>query len=82
MLDIDHFKRVNDVFGHSAGDNVLKEVASILKNSIREIDTASRYGGEEFMVILPNTARENALVVAERIRLMIGQHAFGALTGT
>ena len=79
MLDIDHFKRVNDVFGHSAGDNVLKEVASILKNSIREIDTASRYGGEEFMVILPNTARENALVVAERIRLMIGQHAFGGI---
>ena len=79
MLDIDHFKRVNDVFGHSAGDNVLQEVASILKNSIREIDTASRYGGEEFMVILPNTARENALVVAERIRLMIGQHAFGGI---
>lgn len=79
MLDIDHFKRVNDVFGHSAGDSVLKEVASILKNSIREIDTASRYGGEEFMAILPNTARENALVVAERIRLMIGQHAFGGI---
>lgn len=79
MLDIDHFKRVNDVFGHSVGDSVLKEVATIMKNSIREIDTASRYGGEEFIAILPNTARENARVVAERIRLMIGQHAFGGI---
>ncbi|NJD55749.1 MAG: diguanylate cyclase [Nitrospirae bacterium] len=79
MMDIDHFKRVNDVFGHSVGDSVLKEVATIMKNSIREIDTASRYGGEEFIAILPNTARENARVVAERIRLMIGQHAFGGI---
>lgn len=76
MVDIDHFKRVNDTFGHSVGDNVLREVSAILKSSIREIDTASRYGGEEFILILPNTAKDNALVVAERMRLSIEQHTF------
>jgi diguanylate cyclase (GGDEF)-like protein len=76
MVDIDHFKRVNDTFGHSVGDNVLREVSAILKSSIREIDTASRYGGEEFILILPNTAKDNALVVAERMRLSIEQHPF------
>jgi len=76
MLDIDHFKRINDTFGHAIGDSVLKEVSTILKSSIREIDTAARYGGEEFMVILPNTDKEKALVVAERMRMMIHQHTF------
>jgi len=76
MVDIDHFKKVNDTFGHSVGDGVLKEVSAILKGSIREIDTASRYGGEEFILILPNTVKDNALVVAERMRLSIEQHTF------
>lgn len=76
MVDIDHFKRVNDTFGHSVGDGVLKEVSAILKRSIREIDTASRYGGEEFILILPNTVKGNALVVAERMRMSIEQHTF------
>ena len=76
MVDIDHFKRVNDTFGHSVGDGVLKEVSAILKGSIREIDTASRYGGEEFILILPNTVKDNALIVAERMRLSIEQHTF------
>ena len=76
MVDIDHFKRVNDTFGHSVGDRVLKEVSAILKRSIREIDTASRYGGEEFILILPNTMKGNALVVAERMRMSIEQHTF------
>jgi diguanylate cyclase (GGDEF)-like protein len=79
MLDIDHFKRINDTFGHSVGDSVLKEVAEILKRNIREIDTASRYGGEEFMVILPNTRKDHALIVAERTRIMIAQHSFSRL---
>jgi diguanylate cyclase (GGDEF)-like protein len=79
MLDIDHFKRINDTFGHSVGDSVLKEVAEILKRNIREIDTASRYGGEEFMVILPNTRKDHALIVAERTRMMIAQHSFRRL---
>jgi len=79
MLDIDHFKRVNDTFGHAIGDSILKEVSTILNSSIREIDTAARYGGEEFMVILPNTGKEKALVVAERTRMMINQHTFSEL---
>ncbi len=68
MLDVDHFKRVNDQYGHLTGDHVLKEVALIIKESIREIDIAGRYGGEEFCVVLPDTDLEGALLVAERIR--------------
>ncbi len=79
MLDIDHFKRINDTFGHSVGDGVLREVAEILRRSIREIDTASRYGGEEFMIILPSTRKDHAQIVAERMRLMIAQNAFSRL---
>lgn len=69
MLDIDHFKRINDEFGHQAGDTVLKEIAKVLVKNLREIDTASRYGGEEFMVILSNTEKKDAMYVAERMRI-------------
>ncbi len=79
MLDIDDFKRINDDFGHSVGDSVLREVAKILAGSIREIDTASRYGGEEFMVILPSTKKDHAMIVAERMRMRIAQHSFSGL---
>ena len=79
MLDIDYFKKVNDTYGHSVGDVVLREVATILKNSIREIDTAARYGGEEFVVVLPNTEKENAQIFAERIRQAIERHAFSGV---
>ncbi len=68
MADIDHFKIVNDMNGHQAGDMVLINVAKIIRDSIRHIDVASRYGGEEFAVILPGTEIHEALVVAERIR--------------
>ncbi len=81
MLDIDHFKKVNDNYGHQAGDTVLREVSKVIMKGIREIDTASRYGGEEFMVILPNTERENARVGAERMRSGISQHAFPEIEG-
>jgi two-component system cell cycle response regulator len=81
MLDIDHFKKVNDYYGHQAGDTVLKEVSTVITKSIREIDTASRFGGEEFMVILPNTEKENAKVGAERMREKISQHAFPEVEG-
>lgn len=67
MVDIDHFKRVNDRFGHDMGDRVLKEVAQSLSQNLREVDMPARYGGEEFAVLLPHTPKENALVVAERI---------------
>jgi diguanylate cyclase (GGDEF)-like protein len=68
MCDIDHFKNFNDTWGHSAGDAVLINVARIIKESVRQIDTAARYGGEEFSVILPKTEITEALIVAERIR--------------
>lgn len=67
MLDLDHFKRVNDTKGHAAGDNVLKSVALRLRNSVRPYDVIGRYGGEEFVVLLPDTSFEQSLVVAERI---------------
>ncbi len=68
MLDIDHFKKVNDTFGHSAGDQVLQLVGKLLKESCRVYDVPGRYGGEEFCVLLPDTAMENTPRVAERIR--------------
>jgi len=68
MLDLDHFKRINDTYGHPIGDLVLKLVGQMLTKSIKGQDTAARYGGEEFAVILPNTARDNAVTVAEQIR--------------
>ena len=71
MFDIDHFKNFNDTYGHACGDYVLTTVAKIIKNSIRSQDMASRYGGEEFTVMLPNTLKEDSLQVAERIRSSI-----------
>lgn len=73
MFDIDHFKKVNDTFGHQAGDEVIRVVARVLLESIRATDTAGRYGGEEFGVILPATAAVDGRVVAERMRLRIEQ---------
>ncbi|RNL64609.1 diguanylate cyclase [Zhongshania marina] len=71
VLDIDHFKRVNDTFGHSAGDAALKHVVNILNTNLREYDQVGRYGGEEFVILLPATDRNEAWGVAERIRSAI-----------
>ena len=71
MLDIDHFKKVNDRYGHLTGDDVLEEVARLIRQSIRAVDAAGRYGGEEFIIILPKTDSSSALNVAERIRKAI-----------
>ncbi|GIU43167.1 GGDEF domain-containing protein [Shewanella algidipiscicola] len=68
MFDIDHFKRINDTYGHIAGDKVIQHVSHILRQSLRETDCAGRYGGEEFSVILSNTSAEDALKFAERYR--------------
>lgn len=68
MFDIDFFKSINDNHGHQAGDNVLTEVSRTIKNSIRKIDFPGRYGGEEFLVVLPQIDLENAFTTAERIR--------------
>lgn len=71
MFDIDHFKRVNDTYGHPAGDEVIRQTAAVLKDNLRDIDIAGRYGGEEFAVILPDTDAQAAFVVAERLRLAV-----------
>jgi diguanylate cyclase (GGDEF)-like protein len=68
LLDLDDFKRVNDLRGHVEGDRVLMKAAAIVRDGVREIDIAARYGGEEFAVLLPDTSRLGAFVVAERIR--------------
>ncbi|MCA9401752.1 MAG: GGDEF domain-containing protein [Candidatus Omnitrophica bacterium] len=68
MVDVDFFKSFNDRYGHLTGDQILREIAEIIKESIREIDIAGRYGGEEFCVVLPDTNQEGALLAAERIR--------------
>src|SRR5690242_5173789 len=67
MLDLDHFKEVNDRFGHPFGDRVLRETAELIRTSIRDPDICARYGGEEFAVILPKTHLQGAMTVAERM---------------
>lgn len=81
MLDIDHFKVINDTHGHPVGDAVLKEAAKIIKKSVRNVDLPARYGGEEFTVILPETNGEQAKKVAERIRRAIDQSSFAIPDG-
>ncbi len=73
MLDVDHFKRFNDDFGHVAGDEVLRRVAQSLQASARKHDIVARYGGEEFAVILPQTDSQNARAMAERLRAAVGE---------
>lgn len=71
MVDIDHFKQINDKHGHSIGDEALKAVANALKDSLRNVDMVFRYGGEEFLVLLSNTSREAASMVGERLRMAV-----------
>ncbi|MEE9354496.1 MAG: GGDEF domain-containing protein [Methylococcaceae bacterium] len=71
MLDIDHFKKVNDNFGHLVGDKVIQVVGTVLIKNIKGQDSASRFGGEEFAVLLPETSLKNATILAEKIRLLI-----------
>ncbi len=74
MLDLDHFKQINDSRGHAAGDQVLREVAALFGLVLRETDIVGRYGGEEFAALLPDTTREEALHIAERLRAVVAQH--------
>jgi diguanylate cyclase (GGDEF)-like protein len=71
MFDIDHFKNVNDTFGHQFGDDIIVQIAQIIRENIRKIDVAGRVGGEEFIVILPQTNQQECFVVAEKIRLAV-----------
>jgi len=71
MFDIDHFKTINDQFGHQVGDTVLKTLVKIVKDRIRRIDILARWGGEEFVLLLPNTTLENAKGLAEELRRKI-----------
>jgi len=81
MLDIDHFKAVNDTYGHEAGDEILKEFAHRIQKNIRGVDLPCRYGGEEFVVIMPDTTQNNANNIAERVRLAVGDLKFDAGNG-
>jgi len=78
MLDLDYFKKVNDTYGHDVGDNILIDLANILKANVRESDLVIRYGGEEFLVILPDTEGEGGLLVAEKIRKAVEEFQFKA----
>ena len=76
MIDLDHFKRVNDSYGHITGDDALREVAALLQHTVRSVDVVARYGGEEFVIILPETAAPGAVAFAERIRERIEAQSF------
>jgi diguanylate cyclase (GGDEF)-like protein len=79
MIDIDYFKTINDTFGHQTGDIVLQEVARLIQTTIREVDTPARWGGEEFVVLSPNTTKQNAFHAANRILKSISTHEFPAI---
>ena len=68
MFDLDHFKRINDTYGHITGDTVIKEFVNIMKRNLRKTDISGRIGGEEFAVVLPNTSMDNTLILASRIK--------------
>ena len=76
LVDIDHFKRINDTFGHLAGDYVLRELALTLKTRIRKEECFARYGGEEFALVLPETGQKNTVFLADKLRKLIEQHQF------
>ena len=81
LTDIDHFKKINDTYGHPTGDEVLRRVAAILKASARKIDIVARYGGEEFALVLEGTDRAGARQLAERIRQEVEQQSFPSSKG-
>ncbi|PAB56638.1 GGDEF domain-containing protein [Anaeromicrobium sediminis] len=76
LIDIDDFKKINDTYGHLVGDEILKELARVLKKNIRKCDFAARYGGEEFAIILPNTDLDSAIRLSERMRTAVENHIF------
>jgi diguanylate cyclase (GGDEF)-like protein len=81
MLDIDHFKKINDTYGHQLGDEVLRHLSEIMQKTLREVDVIGRIGGEEFAVLLPETTLDSAAKVAERLREKISLHAIPLASG-
>jgi diguanylate cyclase (GGDEF)-like protein len=73
MIDLDHFKRINDTYGHLTGDDVLAAVAVAISGAVRQGDTVGRFGGEEFVVLLPGIGRADVLGIAERVRVAVGE---------
>jgi diguanylate cyclase (GGDEF)-like protein len=76
MIDVDHFKQVNDAFGHAAGDRALRGIAETLRANTRVFDSLARYGGEEFVVVMPGSAPDEATAAAERLRAAVEKMAF------
>jgi len=76
MLDVDDFKQINDTYGHQVGDSILMQLADLLKNNVRETDTVARFGGEESIILMPNTSVEEGYIFAERIRKIIMEKVF------
>ncbi|MHB8821936.1 MAG: GGDEF domain-containing protein, partial [Pseudomonadaceae bacterium] len=74
MFDIDHFKSINDTYGHQAGDAVIQQVAELIRETMRDCDVAGRYGGEEFVVLLRDTDKQGAFTFAERLRRVVEAH--------
>lgn len=79
MYDLDHFKRINDNFGHEMGDTILLKVSELVRDNIRAVDVAGRWGGEEFLVLMPEADGEKAKQVAEKLRKVIASHQFAAV---
>lgn len=79
MFDVDRFKKINDTYGHQAGDVVLKTIADIVAGLIRTPDVFARWGGEEFMILAPHTDINSAVQLSEKLRMSIEEHDFGAL---
>lgn len=82
MIDIDHFKAINDAYGHQAGDIVLKTCAQLIQKTLRDVDAVARWGGEEFIALIPNTAKEHALLAAERVRKAVSAYSFALILKT
>jgi two-component system, cell cycle response regulator len=76
LLDVDHFKLINDTDGHLVGDSVLRQLGSLLEDAVRKVDVVARYGGEEFVMILPETSNEGGITFAERLRERVEAMAF------
>ena len=81
MIDIDDFKKINDSYGHLSGDMVLKSLSNIIKSNLRNFDLPGRYGGEEFILILPETSKDKGKIVAERIRKQVEDYTFKTISG-